>query len=85
MTFDEAFARYGIHPKFWLGMQALILAGAKPTAELQVRIDFVQNYKDCVRDLMSAEAHNNMTPAVVPFQSIEVKDEQPDRFPGPSD
>jgi hypothetical protein len=77
MTFEEAFVAYGIHPKFWAGMQALILTDAKPDAELQVRLDYTQNYRDCLRDLKSAgtRQQSNLIPAVVPFESIEVPDE----------
>jgi len=86
MTFEEAFIRYSIHPKFWRGMQALILAEARPTAELQVRLDYIDNYRDCLRDLTAGTRQQpNLTPATVPFESIEVQHEQPDRFPGPSD
>jgi len=87
VTFEEAFLTYGIHPKFWAGMQACVLADAKPDAELQVRLCYQQNYSDCLRDLKSAgtRSSQSLTPAIVPFQSIEVKDEQPDRFPGPHD
>lgn len=77
MTYEEAFISYGIHPKFWAGMQAIILADAKPDAELQVRLNSVQNFRDCLRDLKSAGTRQqpNLTPAVVPFESIEVPDE----------
>ena len=77
MTFEEAFVNYGIHPKFWAGMQACILADAQPDAELQIRLDYAQNFRDCLRDLKSAGTHQqpNLTPAVVPFESIEVPDE----------
>lgn len=86
MTFEEAFQEYGIHPKFWSGMLAIILADAKPTAELQVRLDYVKNYRDCLRDLTAGTRQQpKLTPAIEPFESIEVKNEQPDRFPGPSD
>lgn len=85
MTYEEAFQQYGIHPKFWAGMLALILAGAKPTAELQVRLDYVDNYRDCLRDLTAGTRQQPiLTPAIEPFESIEVPNEQPDRFPGPS-
>ena len=77
VTFEEVFANYGIHPKFWAGMQAYVMAGAKPDAELQVRLDYTRNYGDCLRDLMSAGTRQqpNLTPAVEPFESIEVPDE----------
>jgi hypothetical protein len=85
-TYEEAFASYEIHPKFWPGMLALILAQAKPTAELQVRLDYVENYRDCLRDLTAGTRQQpKLTPAIEPFESIEVQNEQPDRFPGPCD
>jgi hypothetical protein len=85
VTFEEIFQRYDIHPKFWAGLQALVLAGAKPTAELQIRLTYVENYQHCLRDLMSAGTRSGAipTPANVPFQSIEVENEQSDRFSGP--
>lgn len=86
MTYEEVFIRYGIHPKFWAGMQACIMADAKPDVELQVRLDYVENYRDCLRDMKAGMRQQpNLTPAIVPFESIEVQHEQPDRFPGPSD
>jgi len=87
MTFEEVFLRYGIHPKFWAGMQACVLADARPDALLQVRLGSVQNYRDCLRDLKLAGTRSGqpLSPAIVPFQSIEVKNEQPDRFPGSHD
>jgi len=87
MKFEEIFLHYGIHPKFWAGMQAMVLAGAKPTAELQVRLTYTENYQHCLRDLMSAGTRSNetITPAIVPFQSIEVENEQSDRLSGPQD
>ncbi len=83
MTFEEVFIAYGIHPKFWAGMQACVLAGAKPDAELQVRLDYVENYSSCLRDLLAGTRDNTPTsPAVTPFESIEVQNGQSDRFPG---
>jgi len=76
ITYEEAFVNYGIHPKFWAGMQACIMANAQPDAELQVRLNSVQNYRDCLRDLKSAGTRQQpLMPAVVPFESIEVSDE----------
>jgi hypothetical protein len=86
MTYEEIFAAYGIHPKFWAGMQACAMAGAKPDAELQVRLDYVENYSSCLRDLLAGTRDNTPTsPAVTPFESIEVKNGQSDRFLGPHD
>lgn len=86
MTYEEVFLQYGIHPKFWAGMQACVLADARPDAELAVRLNYVANYRDCLRDLKAGTRQQpKLTPAVVPFQSIEVQDEQSDRFPGPHD
>ena len=77
MTYEEVFVSYGIHPKFWLGMQACIMADAKPDAELQVRLNTVENFRKCLRDLKSAGTRKQpqLTPAVVPFESIEVPDD----------
>lgn len=86
VTYEEVFANYGIHRKFWPEMLALLLANATPTAELQVRLMHVQNYGDCLRDLTAGTRQQpELTPAIQPFESIEVQHEQPDRFPGPSD
>jgi hypothetical protein len=82
MTFDELFTSYGIHPMFWPGMRALILAGARPDAELQVRIDYVSNYQDCLNDPRVAVARaeaDEKTPAclpdeVIPFESIRIEE-----------
>lgn len=71
MTFEEVFTRHNIHPQFWAGIQALILAKAKPTAELQVRLDYAQNYQDCLRDLIKAEMRNNIISATKPIEPIE--------------
>jgi hypothetical protein len=86
MTYEEVFLRYGIHPKFWAGMQACVLADARPDAELAVRLSYVANYRDCLRDLKAGTRQQpKLTPAIEPFQSIEVQNEQSDRFPGPHD
>jgi len=86
MTFEEVFVAYGIHPKFWAGMQALILAGARPDAELQVRLDYVSNFRDCLRDIQAGTRQQpKLAPAVTHFESIEVQNGQADRFPGPGD
>lgn len=73
MTFEEVFTRHNIHPQFWAEIQAFILVGAKPTANLQVRLDYVQNYQDCLHDLTKAETHNNIIPAepTEPIEPIE--------------
>ena len=76
MTFEEAFISYGIHPKFWAGMQACIMADAQPDAELQVQLTYAQNFRDCLRDLKAGTRQQpNLTPAVIPFESIEVPNE----------
>jgi hypothetical protein len=77
LTFEDVFISYGIHPKFWAGMQACVMADAKPEAELQVRLNCVENFRKCLLDLKSAgtRRHPELTPAVVPFESIEVPDE----------
>ena len=77
MTYEEAFVSYGIHPKFWAGMQACIMADAKPDAELQIRLDNVENFRKCLFDLKSVGAHRQpgLIPAVEPFESIEVPDD----------
>ncbi len=87
MTFEEVFINYGIHPKFWAGMQACVLADARPDAELQVRLDYVSNYRDCLRDIKAGTRQQpKLTPATtVPFESIEVQDGQSDRFLGQND
>lgn len=72
MTFEQAFVNYGIHPKFWAGMQALIMADAKPDAELQIRLNDVKNFRDCFRDLTAGmRGQSKLAPAIVPFESIE--------------
>lgn len=65
-------------------MLALILANAKPTAELQVQLEYVDNYRDCLRDL-TAGTHPQpvLTPAIEPFESIKVTNEESNRFPWP--
>jgi len=79
MTFEEAFVNYGIHPKFWAGMQACIMADAKPDAELQVRLNEVKNFRDCFRDLKAGmREQTELTPAIVPFESIEEIPNEPD-------
>ena len=81
MTFEEVFLNYSIHPKFWSGLQAHVMAGAEPIAELQVRLDYVKNYRDCLSALMAgARPQPKLTPAIIPFESIEVQDEPPDRL-----
>ena len=77
MTFEEVFVSYGIHPKFWAGMQAYIMADAKPDAELQVRLNCTENFRKCLRDLKSVGTRKQpqLTPTVVPFESIEVSDD----------
>ncbi len=77
MTYEETFVSYGIHPKFWSGMQALIMADAKPDAELQIRLNYAENFRDCLRDLKSAGGRKqpNLSPAIEPFESIEVPNE----------
>lgn len=78
MTFEEVFVQYGIHPKFWAGLQAYVMVGAKPDAELQVRLDNVENFRQCACDLKAAASHTQPALAVAdeePFQSIEVPDE----------
>ena len=83
MTYEELFLNYSIHPKFWLGLQAYVMADAKPSAELQVRLDYVSNYRDCLSALMAGtRPQPKLTPAIVPFESVEVQDEPPDRFLG---
>ena len=85
MTFEEVFIAYNIHPKFWAGMQACILADARPDAELQVRLDYANNYRDCLRDIkVGTRQQPKLIPTVTPFESIEVQNEQTDRFPGAS-
>ena len=80
MTYEEAFMAYSIHPKFWPGMQACAMTDARPDAELQVRLHYAQNYRDCLRDLRSAGTRQqpNLTPAIIPFESIEVPNERSD-------
>jgi len=77
MTYEAIFMSYGIHPKFWAGMQACIMADAKPDAELQIRLNSVENFRKCLLDLKSAGARRQtqLTPAVEPFESIEVPDD----------
>lgn len=77
ITYEEVFVSYGIHPKFWAGMQACAMADAKPDAELQVRLSYADNFRRCLHDLKSAGARRcpKLAPAVVPFESIEVPDD----------
>jgi len=81
MTFEEVFTQYSIHPKFWAGLQAYVMADARPDAELQVRLDYVKNFRKCVRDLKAAATRAPQVLAaatVEPFQSIEVPNEESD-------
>jgi hypothetical protein len=65
-------------------MQACILANAKPDAELQVRLNCASNYRDCLCDIKAGTRQQpKLTSTVTPFESIEVQNEQADRFPGP--
>lgn len=77
MTFEETFVNYGIHPKFWAGLQAMVMADAKPDAELQVRLNYTENFRECLHDLRSVGtcSQPKLIPTVTPFESIEVPDD----------
>lgn len=73
MTYEECFIRYDIHPKFWAEMQAIAMADTRPGAELQVRLNYVTNYQDCLHAITAGKRkQSELNPALTPFQSIEV-------------
>jgi hypothetical protein len=70
-NFYDIFQEHQIAPKYWPGLTAMVLAGAKPEIELQVRLECVENYRCCLRDLLAGTRDSNQLSPAVPFESID--------------
>jgi len=51
-TLNQIFDRHEIHPDFRSELGALVQSGAKPSPELVVRLDNVDNYAACFAEIL---------------------------------
>lgn len=72
---DRKLANFGIHPKFFGQMRALVEHGTRPGKELLTRLRRVKNYKACLDSLLAELSQpviqRHFPPAVDHFDSIE--------------
>jgi hypothetical protein len=73
---DRKLGNFGIHPKFFGEMRALVEYGTRPSGELRTRLKHVRNYKTCLDSLLAELSEpvirQHFPPSVRHFESIEV-------------
>jgi hypothetical protein len=71
---DKKMKGFGIHPKFFAEMRALVEYGTRPGSELLTRLAHVTNYKACFDSLLAelSQPVVHRFPPIDHFESIEV-------------
>ena len=73
---DRKLGNFGVPPKFFGEMRALVEYGTRPSKELLTRLNHVKNYKTCLDSLLAELSRpfiqQHFPPPVDHFESIEV-------------